>query len=307
MGAVPIVSGIGFSTPTGQGDLAALDDGLARIADLGVEYAELSLFGEDVIVGGRVEPQRLERLRRICQRHPLRYTVHGAIVGNLMDRAHLHLHKQVCRAMIELTAAIGGQVLVQHTGRVPSRSMVQHEADHALERACLEELGEFARPLGVRIAVENLFIEDGSLYTADPQRLAAEIAAIGHPNVCGTLDFSHAYIMATYRGLDFAEVVRTFAPYVNHLHVHDSFGRPRTMACSTTAEALAYGLGDLHLPIGWGDIPWDQVLPGLPLRRGTVMIVELFSRYWSELASCAAAARRLQALINEDGGRVAAQ
>ena len=307
MATAPIVSGIGISTPTGQGDLAALDDGLGRIADLGVEYAELSLFGEDLIVGGRIEPQRLDQLRRICQRHPLKYTVHGALVCNFMDRAHLHLHKQVCRAMIELTAEIGAEVLVQHTGKVPARSMVQHEADHALERVCLEELGGFARSLGVRIAVENQFVDDAALYTADPMRLAAEIAAIGHPNVCGALDFSHAYIMATFRGFDFPQAVRAFAPYVNHLHVHDSFGRPRTMACGTTAEALAYGLGDLHLPIGWGDIPWDELLPGLPLRRGTVLIIELFSRYWSELEACAAAGRRLQALINGEDGRVAAQ
>jgi sugar phosphate isomerase/epimerase len=57
-------------------------------------------------------------------------------------------------------------------------------------------------------------------------------------------------------------------------------------------------MGDLHLPIGWGDIPWDAILPRLPLRRGTVMIVELPERHFAELDQCAASARRFRDMIN---------
>jgi hypothetical protein len=29
----------------------------------------------------------------------------------------------------------------------------------------------------------------------------------------------------------------------------------------TTSERIAFGQGDLHLPMGWGDIPWAEILP----------------------------------------------
>ena len=59
-------------------------------------------------------------------------------------------------------------------------------------------------------------------------RLARAIAEIDHPQVCGTLDFSHAYIMTTWRGMDYLEALRAFAPCTNLPHAHDSFGgRPQ--------------------------------------------------------------------------------
>ena len=170
----------------------------------------------------------------------------------------------------------------------------------------LREMGDVAAGYGVKIAVENLFIENARDYTPDPVRLAKEIAAIDHPHVCGLLDFSHAYIMAQFRGTDYLETLQAFAPAVNHLHVHDSLGRPTSIGgFYRFAEQIAFGMGDLHMPLGWGDIPWDAILPGLPLRPGTVMIVELQERYWAELEQCAATARRFMDMVNGAAARAA--
>ena len=57
-------------------------------------------------------------------------------------------------------------------------------------------------------------------------------------------------------------------------------------------------MGHLHLPIGWGDIPWDAILPRLRFRTGTVMMVELPERYWAELDQCSATAQRFMDMIN---------
>ena len=189
--------------------------------------------------------------------------------------------------------------MAHHPGKVPAAPAAQLERLHGIERDALRELGEVAAGYDVKIAVENLFVEDAMSYTPDPARLAREIAAIDHPNVCGLLDFSHAYIMAQFRGLDYLEALEAFAPAVNHLHVHDSLGRPRSIGgFYRFAEQIAFGMGDLHLPMGWGDIPWDAILPQLRLRAGTVMIVELPERYWAELDQCAATARRFMDMIN---------
>jgi sugar phosphate isomerase/epimerase len=293
------IAGFGFCTDGAKPDLSDLDGQLARIEATGASHCELSLYELDLMVGGRVLPERRRRLRQICARRALRYTVHGVLTVNFMDEEHLELHKAVCRAMLELCAAVGASVMAHHPGRVPAARAAQLERLHALERDALSEMGEVAAAYGVRIAVENLFVEDAGAYTADPVRLAREIAAVDHPNVCGLLDFSHAYIMAQFRGMDYLETLAAFAPCVNHLHVHDSLGRPTSIAgFYRLAEQIAFGMGDLHLPLGWGDIPWDAILPRLRFRPATVMIVELPERHFAELDQCAATARRFMEVIN---------
>jgi sugar phosphate isomerase/epimerase len=293
------IAGFGIATEGTSPDLAGLDEALARIEASGATFAELALYELDLIVAGRVLPERRRRLEKICAGRRLRYTVHGALSVNFMDHAHLDLHKSVCRAALELCDAIGAKVLVQHAGLVPARPIALLEHLHAMERAALAEMGDLAARYGVRIALENLFVESRSLYTAEPIRLAQQIDDIGHDYVVGTLDFSHAHLMATMCGLDFRAAVRALAPRAGHLHVHDSFGGPAFDGdFYTTSDRIAFGQGDLHLPMGWGDIPWDEILPGLPVRSGTVLMVELPRRFWSELDEVAASAQGFVRMIN---------
>jgi sugar phosphate isomerase/epimerase len=300
------IAGFGFCTDEVRPDLSDLDAQLARIEATGASHCELSLYELDLVVGGRVLPERRRLLERICARRALKYTVHGVLAVNFMDEVHLDAHKAVCRAMLELCAAVGASVMAHHPGRLPATHAAHLERLHGIERDALRAMGDVAAAYGVKIAVENLFVEDAREYTPDPVRLAKEIAAIDHPHVCGLLDFSHAYIMAQFRGTDYLETLQAFAPQVNHLHVHDSLGRPTSIGgFYRFAEQIAFGMGDLHMPLGWGDIPWDAILPGLPLRPGTVMIVELQERYWAELEQCAATARRFMDMVNGREARAA--
>ena len=65
---------------------------------------------------------------------------------------------------------------------------------------------------------------------------------------------------------------------------------------------MAFGVGDLHLPFGWGDTPFGALLPGLPVLPGTVLIVESSERHWTELEGCAAFARELMEQMNAAAG-----
>ena len=291
-----MIAGFGFSTMQ-QRDLGNLDGILGRIAELGASHAELSLCGADLICGGRVLAERVRRLERICARRELRYTVHGPLAANLMDSAHRAPFQAAVAAMLEVCGAIGATVLVHHTGRIAAPSAAALERAHAEERAALRALGDHAARHGVRIAVETLWVFDRGRYTATAARLADEIRAIDHPQVCGTLDFSHVYLYATFLGLDFVEQVKAFAPVAGHLHVHDSFGRPKLVETASASEDLAFGLGDLHLPLGWGDIPWDALLPQLAFQDGTVFMLELPWHFQEEAGACAREARRLIPLI----------
>jgi sugar phosphate isomerase/epimerase len=296
----PLIAGVGFATIGERPDLSGLDRALGRIEDAGATHAELALFAADLIAGGRVRPEARRRLEAICARRRLRYTAHGVLAVNFMDEAHLDQHKEVCRASIELAAGVGASVLVQHPGLVPSRPAAELDRLHAIERDAWREMGDDAARFGLRIAVETLFVESENEYTPDPTRLATEIRAIAHPQITGTLDVSHSYLMSSFRGGPLTDAVHAFAPVTGHFHLHDSFGRPPDglKGFYTDSEWLAFGIGDLHLPFGWGDIPFESLLPGLPVQRGSVFTVELPERYWDELDACAEFARNLMERMN---------
>ncbi|MDJ1159541.1 sugar phosphate isomerase/epimerase [Chelatococcus sp. SYSU_G07232] len=301
-----IISGVGFCTGTGIGDLSVLEAALARFVALRADVAELSLYGEDLIAGGRVIGSRAQRLAEICRRYPLRYTVHGQIVSNFMDEPHLPLQKAVVRAMLELCDRVGATVLVHHSGTAPAGRIADHTRYDTLEREALAEMAEVARGYGVRIALENIFAMSDAEYRQSPAEVAATVQAIGRPNLCALLDFSHAYIECTRRGLDWREQIRAMAAVAGHLHVHDSFGRPCTMThFHHPCEATALGIGDLHLPLGWGDIPWEELFAELTFLPDTALVLEITERYDAELPESLALARRLAARANVCG-RVAA-
>jgi sugar phosphate isomerase/epimerase len=295
-----MIAGFGFSTMQ-QRDLGNLDEILGRIAALGASHAELSLCGADLICGGRVLGERVRRLERICARRALGYTVHGPLAANLMDDAHRERFQAAVAAMLEICGGIGATTLVHHTGRIAAAPADAIERAHAQERDALRALGDHAARHGVRIAVETLWVFERDRYTATAARLAEEIRAIDHPQVCGTLDFSHVYLYATFLGLDFIEQVKAFAPVAGHLHVHDSFGRPKLVETASPSEDLAFGLGDLHLPLGWGDIPWDTLLPQLAFPDGTIFMLELPWHFRDEAPQCAREAQRLMRLISSAG------
>jgi sugar phosphate isomerase/epimerase len=291
-----MIAGFGFSTIQRR-DLSDLDDILSRIEELGASHAELSLGGADLVCGGRLLSQRVDRLARICARHRLGYTAHGPLAANFMDPVHLAAYKAAVAALLEVCGAVGATVLVQHSGRVAASSDAEIERLHAQERDALRAMGDIGARHGVKLAVETLWVFDRALYTATAARLAEEIRAVDHPFVCGTLDFSHVYLHSTFLGLDFLEQVKAFAPVAGHLHVHDSFGRPKLAPIHAPSEELAFGLGDLHLPLGWGDIPLDEMLPRLAVRDDTVFMIELPPQFAEEAPQVAAEARRLIDLV----------
>ena len=64
-------------------------------------------------------------------------------------------------------------------------------------------------------------------------------------------------------GFDFLEAVRSVAPLVKHVHLHDNFGRVCSSLEKKQVELFALGRGDMHLPIGKGEIPVEEVFSAL--------------------------------------------
>jgi sugar phosphate isomerase/epimerase len=100
----------------------------------------------------------------------------------------------------------------------------------------LEHLGAFARPLGVRLLVENLTSEPTT-----PEHLIT-ILQSGHLNQVGVcLDLGHANIT-----VGIAEAIATLGPRIASVHVHDN-----------------HGFKDEHLWPGDGNIDWPATVEAL--------------------------------------------
>jgi len=196
-------------------------------------------------------------------------------------------------------------VVVIHPGRVtPQADVAARKRLLAVERGQLLRAADLAGRHGIRIGMENLnpnrdmMAGHQTSYALDPAALAEQLAAIDHPAVCGVLDFAHGWLAAGKLGFDYARHVRAFAPYVGHLHVTDNCGMPITAPYTADADHVAFGMGDLHLPIGWGTVPYDALLSDLPIRDGTVANLELGGAYEGELEASIAATAHIAERLN---------
>lgn len=287
----------GFSTGSQDGELDSLAHDLRRLADLGVDTVELGITSVDLVTGGRIIEERAERLVALTREFDFRYTVHGLVSSNFMDPDTIDYQMAAAKALVEVCDRIDARILVQHGGCLRADQIHERAGADIREREALTELGNFAQPYGVRIAFENIFTTEPGQYRQTPAEVAETVKAVNHPNVVALIDFSHAYIESTYKGLDFRQQIAAMAPVTGHLHVHDSFGRPIGFYKPFfPQEATAMGLGDLHMPLGWGDIDWDSIFSELEFLPGTVMMMEIGQRHRNEQPACLVRARALAGL-----------
>lgn len=98
-------------------------------------------------------------------------------------------------------------------------------------------------------------------------------------NVGITLDFDHAYVSAGYYRFDYLNAIEARARYVIHAHVNDNFSRFNPQSPHSTNHDLGFGFGDLHLPIGWGTIPYKDVFDIVKGTYDKIYVLELRLRY----------------------------
>lgn len=288
---------VGIAAYKRANDLSDFGAELDAIEALGIDTIEIPLYELDVIVGGRVRPPQLAALQRACAGRACGYSVHGPLAINFMAEPwRIPRHFEVLTASLEVSAALGARHYVIHAGLVPMQPGAGIEAAYDRQREALSRAGDLARAHGLVLCVETLFGQyAGQIHASTPRRLATELGLIDHPNVKATIDFSHSYLKFDFDGrrADFVAEVAALAPHAVHLHIHDSFGRPDDIWMYCDGERLAYGHGDLHLPVGWGDLPWEEVLAACTFPAGASFTIELERRYWYAVADCIARTRDL--------------
>ena len=245
---------------------------------------------------GAILPGRLKELKRICAERPFRYTLHGPIASRFTIRRQLEAQVAICRAALEVSGEIGATAQVHHSGPAPWNDAAERDRVYKLERETLAEIAPHAQACGVKLCVENIF-SDQEAFFLSPAELAAQIRAVDHPFIRATIDFSHAAINAGARGYDLMAEFAELAPYAGHLHIHDSFGKPQSFRPYTYGEGVNFGMGDLHLPPGWGALDWEAIA-ALPYAEDVVANLELSTRFEDELEPSIALCRRMIEISN---------
>ncbi len=235
--------GISLNAELVNGDLEALERHLGYIDAAGCDFAELIMHGLDVVIGGRVHPKRLEKVREVLDKYELRYTMHLPYELNLLSYTKGAEYYAAFEAGIDLSAAIGADMIVYHSSyaELTDQNLVQHYYPQygQLKReelfkqlleedaAKLRKLGVMAQEAGISIGIENNIwydMKNDYTYGIQPQTVIQHIRRIGLDNVGMTLDVGHCYLTSIAYGYDFQEAIQAALPYVKHLHIHDNFG-----------------------------------------------------------------------------------
>jgi sugar phosphate isomerase/epimerase len=298
---------------------AVLEARLRRLVELGHEAVEIRLHhvgapagAEPLVLGGRLNTGRTRELVATLDRVPLRRTLHASTIFT-PNPALRAAGLAVADAMVELAQALDAEVVVVHPGSLPEGATpAEVGSQQTEERAVVGAMAARLAGRGTRVALENM-IALGS-FASDPWALRAHIEAIhadGHANVGVCLDVGHMGLSAAARGFDYADGVAVLAPHVVHTHMSDNFARPGSTAGLSPLEQMRFGIGDLHLPIGWGVLPHDHVFPSLAFPRRPLFLYELNQSLRGSLAdgveeAMVATARRLMA-ANEAAAVVAAR
>jgi sugar phosphate isomerase/epimerase len=159
----------------------------------------------------------------------------------------------------------------------PDRYAPMHDREFILEgnRESLEALLPASRSCGVGLMLENLPGEFNS---------AAQLAPLldPFPEIGLHLDIGHANLQVETNSAD--ELIRTYAPRLRHVHLHDNKG----------------GHADLHLPLGAGTIDYVRHIRTLcgsgydgtitlevfsPDRHYLAYSRDLLRRIWDEAAA----------------------
>jgi len=146
------------------------------------------------------------------------------------DRAgRIEAMDEVKRAL-EIAEQIPFRFLIQHIG-TGNETFDDRKFEAAM--TSIEHLRAFAKPLGVRILLENIPNE-----LATPDKLVELIQSAHFDDVGVCFDFGHAHIMSSV-----AEAFEIVKPHVRSTHVHDN-GKDR----------------DAHLWPGEGSINWKEAM-----------------------------------------------
>jgi len=146
------------------------------------------------------------------------------------DRAQRIAAMDEIKRALEIAEQVPFRFLVQHIG-TPNESFSEHKFEAAM--TSIEHLHAFAKPLGVRILLENIPNE-----ISEPEKLVDLIRTAHFTDVGVCFDVGHAHMMSSV-----SQAFEVLKNYIASTHIHDN---PRTR--------------DSHLWPGDGTVDWKEAM-----------------------------------------------
>lgn len=235
----------------GKSTLDELPFVLERISKFDeIKYVELSLNRTEPIIQGRINKPVLRETKKILSSFPFGYTIHRTNEHDLREVEYIKRNKELYSAFLEYSKEIGASLFVDHFMQKSNDAKIE-----GLYEESLYKMAEVAENLDIMIGLENIEIEHFD-YTIDC------IEKLNHPNLKMTFDFGHAFLTSKHFNEDFLGNLKKSKPYLRHIHIHDNTGNFDIDRLSnkqrSLLQRLPHGKGDLHLPIGWGKIPFKE-------------------------------------------------
>ncbi|WP_010478038.1 sugar phosphate isomerase/epimerase family protein [Thermococcus zilligii] len=220
------------------------DKTLASIlADVKIkDYDFVSIFPHalGLIVNGQVVEKKLQNVENTLRGVGIDYIIRMPTSMNLRDHIYHTRHFRVAKALADVAMKLEAKVIVMQSGKTGRLD---------LEIEAIQQLADMVEPFGIRIALENTYSVKDTLYVVDN---------VNRDNVGFALDVAHAFLSAQGDENKLLEDVKLGTDKTIILMVHDNFGKLFPQV--EPEDALAYGVGDLHLLPGEGKIPFGKVL-----------------------------------------------
>jgi len=248
--------GINLSINNDRDYKTALIKQLKIFEEIKFDSVEISPGRSGIIKNGLLDKRECSKFLDILSSYGFSYTVHAPYEMNLVSPILLKISEKVMKSCIDLCVMLDSDVLVIHSGYVtPADKMSKSEALRILVSS-LKKWGRYARDSSVLIGVENGDLGFTHL-CREIDKLIDVVKKVNMDSVGITFDAGHAFISARYYKFNFLEAVKNVAPYMIHMHLHDNYGEFDPL--SPDKKNIVFGYGDLHMPIGWGKIPYREV------------------------------------------------
>ena len=218
----------------------------------GMELGSYTLWPQEIDAPGR------KHIRSLAAAHEIDLSIHfihRAVAPASHNPERRALHRNELEQTIEIANDIGAGVVVVHPGPIDCPGVAPNKAPESVRQEALENLRGFleetaptAEDAGVVICVEPMHHNPGQVIQKYTDLLNL-VEAVSSPAVQITLDVGHAD-----RADGITDALETFAPYLRHIHMHDSNG---------VRDHLEIGQGRLDFSQWidkWRDYPFMMVL-----------------------------------------------
>jgi len=256
---------------------------------------ELPVHGLDAIRNGRLDYARAVHVKEVLADYDFRYSVHAPDPINLMDQNELDLHVAVLKASVEFALLINAAVLVYHPGRYLSEELFmlyeKHDISSDEKRKLLDKEALLLQRIAdehpeMMICMENsrpYLFHSPYCYAERLDRLLDQVEHINRKNVKINLDLGHLYLSSKYYGFDAIKAVEDIRLHIGHTHIHDNFGKVIFHHEKQQTRLFPFGRGDAHMPVGWGEIPFEDILSAFIDEYEGMFMMELRGRYFDSI------------------------